>query len=108
MQEKTKMEKQLLGSSTKIKKMAWAAIRSSHEESVVTDVRNEFRQDLKRRSQEAELIRNKQLENTKKRKERRKEEGKEHKINEKQRSGRQHKFFFSYKKISLIYIKLLF
>ena len=72
-----KMEKQLLGSSTKIKRNGLEGNRSSHEESVVvTDVRNEFRQDLKRRLQEAELIRNKQLENTKKRKENRKEKGK--------------------------------
>ena len=47
--------------------------QGSHEESVVTDIHNEFRWDLKRLSQEAELIRNKQLENTKKRKESRKE-----------------------------------
>ena len=70
-----KMEKQLLGSSTKIKKNGLDGNWSSHEDSVVTDVRNEFHQDLKRRLEEAELIRNKQVENTRKRKERRKEEG---------------------------------
>ena len=70
-----KMEKQLLGSSTKIKKNGLDGNSSSHEDSVVTDVRNEFHQDLKRRLEEAELIRNKQVENTRKRKERRKEEG---------------------------------
>ena len=69
------MEKQLLGSSTKIKKNGLDGNWSSHEDSVVTDVRNEFHQDLKRRLEEAELIRNKQVENTRKRKERRKEEG---------------------------------
>ena len=39
-----KMEKQLLGSSTKIKKNGLDGNLSSHEGSVVTDVRNEFRQ----------------------------------------------------------------
>ena len=39
---------------------------NGEEESVINDVHNEFRQNTKRRQQEAELIKNKQLEHTKK------------------------------------------
>ena len=75
--KRKKMERQHLGFATtniKINKNV-GGNQGSQEESVVTDIHNEFRQDLKRRSQETELIRNKQLENTKKRKENRKEKG---------------------------------
>ena len=82
-QEEDKRWRSSLGFLHQNKRNGLEGNRSSHEESVVvTDVRNEFRQDLKRRLQEAELIRNKQLENTKKRKENRKEKGKSKSINQ--------------------------
>ena len=61
-----KMEAQLLKNKRKSTKIDIVIDNNGEEESVINDVHNEFRQNTKRRQQEAELIKNKQLEHTKK------------------------------------------
>ena len=62
------MEAQLLKNKRKSTKIDIVIDNNNNgeEESVINDVHNEFRQNTKRRQQEAELIKNKQLEHTKK------------------------------------------
>ena len=60
------MEAQLLKNKRKSTKIDIVIDNNGEEESVINDVHNEFRQNTKRRQQEAELIKNKQLEHTKK------------------------------------------